>query len=130
MSTELIAIESDDEDITFDFHTPEVVVFEIIPVDNSNSWSLDWRGYHIDGATVISGNEKPGAASYAEWYGCGIDYVIMDILECPKEYGFFVIDGIEADFRKGDGWEIEDDMDFYIVGPGLRKATEDEIALY
>lgn len=39
--------------------------------------------------------------------------------------GVYVIEGTTGTYRRGDGWTIDDDVDFY---PGaIRPATEDEI---
>jgi hypothetical protein len=113
----------------FDFSSPESVLIEVIcllePGDEGDRTL--WKNHSIESCTVIAcAEDVTGAAQYDSSYGAGIDYTITQCTECPGE-GWFVVEGITANYHRGDGWTTDDDMDFNMSEP--RPATPDEILL-
>src|SRR3546814_19747292 len=97
----------DDEPELIDLSSPEDVLIEVI-ADESPYERWDWKGFKIDSCTVIGGKDGvTGAASYEQSYGGFLDYVLEDILDCPKRAGWFVVEGVPAEFYKGDGWTTD-----------------------
>src|SRR3546814_18587837 len=70
-----------------DLSSPEDVLIEVI-ADESPYERWDWKGFQIDSCTVIGGKDGvTGAASYEQSYGGFLDYVLEDIIDCPKREG-------------------------------------------
>jgi len=115
------------EEPDFDFSSPEDVLIYVEESEGNNLHGENWRGWHIEDYTVISGKEGvTGVASYEMSYGGGfLDYTIMGIIDCPKKAGYYVVAGMTGYYHKGDGWMTDDDMDFYFET--VRPATEEEI---
>src|SRR3546814_3102660 len=77
-----------------DLSSPEDVLIEVI-ADESPYERWDWKGFKIDSCTVIGGKDGvTGAASYEQSYGGFLDYVLEDIIDCPKREGWFVVEEI------------------------------------
>lgn len=119
-----VTIGLDDEDFepTFDFTSPEDVLFEVTaevdprlddygyPQFRRSGWR---RGFHVDYASVESDNpDVTGAASYADQYGGFLEYTVESLATCPNREGFFILEGVTGHYSKGDGWTTDDDMDF------------------
>src|SRR3546814_5975144 len=84
----------DDEPERIDLSSPEDVLIEVI-ADESPYERWDWKGFKIDSCTVIGGKDGvTGAASYEQSYGGFLDYVLEDIIDCPKREGWFVVEGV------------------------------------
>lgn len=119
---------------TFDFTSPEDVLIRIIAEDRCFSRAECWKGFSIDGCTIIKSKDGViGAASYEHEYGGFLDYTLEDMLDCPRQEGFFVVEGITGLYTKGLSWRespnpTDDDMEFYFEN--LRPATPEEEAMY
>lgn len=121
------ALGKEEDREVFDFNSPETVLIKVYADDDADLTLPHWNKHHIDICTVIDGKEGvTGAASYEASYGGFLDYTIKDIIDCPGE-GWFVVLDVTGAYNKGDGWMTDDDMDFY---PGeVRRATPEEIEL-
>ena len=124
-----IAGPGDNEPEKIDLASPESLLFEVIAdtvdtVDTIERFS--WKGFSIDNAVVLDGADGiTGAASYEVAYGCGLNYLVEDLIECPGP-GWWVLEDVTATFTRGDGWTIDDDINFECGE--LRPATPEEIA--
>ena len=106
----------------YDLASPEDVVISVI--DGAHFCKGLWPNYQIEGTYVIKGGN--GAAS-AEWaHGGFLDYTIEEMVDEPKEPGFYVIEGITATFHKGEWGFTEDEFEFAFQS--IRPATPDEVA--
>lgn len=122
-------IQECEQDEVFDFSSPEDVLIHILAEDRLFQRSKDWKGFSIEGCTILNGKEGvTGAASYEYSYGGCLEYTLEDIIDCPRKEGFFVVEGVTATYHKGDGWTTDDDMDFYYVA--VRPATPEEEAMF
>src|SRR3546814_20032987 len=93
----------DDEPERIDLSSPEDVLIEVI-ADESPYERWDWKGFKIDSCTVIGGKDGvTGAASCEPSYGGFLDYVLDDIIDCPKRAGRFVVEGVPDERRKRAG---------------------------
>lgn len=111
----------------FDFKSPEDVLIEVVGPHDDNPENLNWKNWSIESCTIIRSKKGvTGAASYEEEYGGFLDYTIEGMTDCPGE-GWFVVVGITGYYHRGDGWETDDDMEFYYED--FRPATADEISL-
>lgn len=116
----------DDEPEKIDLASPESVLFEVIADTVDASEKFSWNGFSIDNAVVLSGAEGiTGAASYEVGYGCGLTYLVENLVECPGP-GWWVVENVTGTFTHGDGWTTDDDMDFECGS--IRPATPEEIA--
>lgn len=127
--TDLIPIDGpeDDEPEKFDFSHPEDVLIEVIAEDKADQTLPTWGTFlhSIVSCTVLGERGEPsGAASYEQAYGCFLDYVIQDLIECPGE-GWWVVVGVTGVYTRGDGWMTDDDLRFHCEG--VRRATPEEI---
>jgi len=103
---------------SYDFSTPEDVLIEVVAKEDGYCW--------ISTTSVINGADGTmGAASYESSYGF-IEFTIEEMIDYPG-IGWFVVEGVTADYLKGDGWSTDDDMRFYYTN--IRPATPEEIAL-
>ena len=111
----------------FDFNSPEDVLIYVLHNPGYNTG--EWKDYQIEECTVIgrANDEVTGAASYEASYGGFLDYTIEGMIDCPKKEGYYVVEGVTGHYTKGDGWETDDDMDFYYEN--VRPATEEEIGM-
>lgn len=109
----------------FDFDSPEDVLIEVIADDIADQTLPHWDRHVIETCTVIRGAKGvTGAASYEHAYGGFLDYTVQGLIVCPGE-GWWIVEGITGDYRRGDGWSTDDDMRFDCKG--VRRATADEI---
>ena len=125
---ELIAME--DEDLyteTFDFNSPETVIFEVVVNTPEEYGPYTWKQCSIETVSVIGGKEGvTGAASYEMSYGGFLDYRIEEQLLCPGE-GWWTIEEVTGFYYRGE-WGLTDD-DFELYMDDCRPATPEEIAL-
>ncbi len=117
---ELIPVADPNPEVpTWDFAVPEDVLIEVIMHDPAGTAS-----FGIESTSIISTSEVAGAASYELEHGF-LDYTIQAMINPPGE-GWFVVEGVTAVYRRGDGWMTDDDMRFDHTG--VRPATAEEIA--
>lgn len=122
----IAAPERNDEPEKFDFDSPEDVLIEVLAHDNADQTLPHWQFHTLETCTVIGGAKGvTGAASYEQSYGGFLDYTVQDLITCPGE-GWWIVEGVTGDYRKGDGWTTDDDMRFDCKG--FRRATTAEIA--
>lgn len=115
-----------DDELPVDFNSPEDVLIDVAASADADRTLPHWKFHSIESCAVIGGAENiMGAASYEQSYGSFLDYTIEGMIDCPGE-GWFVVEGVTGAYHKGDGWMIDDDMDFYFVK--VRPATPEEIA--
>jgi hypothetical protein len=127
-SLDMTAIEEDIPEEKFDFDSPEDVLIYVIE-DQISNLNSEWKGWSIDGCTIIGTKENiSGAASYEKAYGSFLDYTIADMIDCPKREGYFVVRGITGYYSRGDGYSTDDNMYFYFQY--VQPATQKEIDLY
>lgn len=111
-----------DEELTFDFLSPEDVLIELVGEPGATSWD----DVAFEYCHVLNGkDEVVGAATYEADYGGNLEYTIQQLIDFPG-LGWFVVTGITGNSIRGDGWTTDDDMDFFVSG--VRTATPDEIA--
>lgn len=112
---------------TYDLSYPEDV---LILVDESEiSLSCTWRSVGLEIVEVDiqgSASEPAGAASYELSEGSGLEYCLESMIWPPPRWGFYVVEGVTANYYRGDGWETDDDMDFEF--DLMRPATVEEMA--
>lgn len=121
------------EEPRYAFDLSEDLIFwvEHDPDMEPSKYDRSWSQKLIHDVRVIRYDSDPddivGACSYDQSYGAGLDYVIRTEIEYPGD-GLWVLEDVTAIYSQGDGWEIDDDMQFY---PGqLRPATIEEIIMY
>lgn len=112
------------------FSLPEDVIFwvEHDPDMEPSKYDRSWSQKLIHDVRVLHYDSDPedvvGACTYDDSYGAGLDYLIRSEISYPGD-GIWVLEDITAVYNRGDGWETDDDMDFY---PGqLRPATIEEM---
>lgn len=104
----------------FNFSSPEDVLIEV------------WRddiSIQVEIHDILSKDPNvTGAAQYEKVYGGFLNYVILDLIgKNSIQDGWWVVEGMTADYIRGDGYTSDDDMRFYYES--LRPASEDEIKL-
>lgn len=125
---EITSLPDDDlEPEKIDFNSPEDVLIEVIADEFGGYGDPAWKGFSIEACTILNGKDGiTGAASYEQAYGSFIEGTIMEMIECPKAEGFYVVEGVTGRYSKGDGWMTDDDMEFYFEN--VRPATPEEAA--
>lgn len=122
-------IDNWEEEPVFDFSSPEDVLIHIIAEDRCFQRSEDWKGFSIEGCTILNGKDGIiGAASYEDGYGGFLDYTLEGLIDCPRKEGFFVVEGVTGVYYRGDGWTTDDDMEFDYKG--VRPATPEEEKMF
>lgn len=104
----------------FNFSSPEDVLIEV------------WRddiSIQVEIHDILSKDPNvTGAAQYEQVYGGFLNYVILDLIgKNSIQDGWWVVEGMTADYIRGDGYTSDDDMRFCYES--LRPASEDEIKL-
>lgn len=114
--------EAEEKDV-FDFSSPENVLIEVIADDGA---AAGWSGHSIETCSILdeANSAVCGAAYYAEHYSGYLEQTIKGLIDCPGP-GWFVVEGVTGRYFHGDGYEIDDDMDFYFES--VRPATAEEI---
>lgn len=102
----------------FNFSSPEDVLIEV--------WR-DGISIQIEIHEIVSQDpDVIGAAQYEQSYGGFLDYTILDLIgKNTIQDGWWVIQGMTADYIRGDGYTSDDDMVFHYKS--LRLATQEEI---
>lgn len=86
------------------------------------------KGWMVMSTRVINGAPNTlGAASYEEAYSGFLHYVIKDLIGPITEPGYYVIEGVNADFKHGSPQASDEDIRFFYQG--VRPATPEEISL-
>lgn len=112
-------IQCDEPEPVFDFDSPEDVLFEI----------SDYGHKHVSETFVLCSEEGVvGAASYEEQYGGFLNYTIESMVDLSANPGWYVIENVTGFYAKGDGWEADDDIEFYCGD--IRPATTEEISSF
>lgn len=111
---------NDDDEVEeqFNFSSAEDVLIEV------------WRddiSIQIEIHDIFSKDTNvTGAAQYEQVYGGFLGYVILDLIgKNSIQDGWWVVEGMTADYTRGDGYTIDDDMEFNYKS--LRLATQEEI---
>lgn len=123
MTDTLTPIDQPDPEPKIDFNSPENVLIRVV----GDEFATHWGNHSIESCTILGGADDNvmGAASYEQAYGSFLDYTIQDMIGCPGA-GWFVVEGVTAEFFKGDGYTSDDDMrfDYKLVRPATAEERE------
>lgn len=96
---------------------PEDVLVEI---------AQSFGGWHVENASVLRHDRDIcGAASYEVAEG-DLEITVLGMFKVAPGEGWCVVEGVTADYYRGDGYQTDDDMVFY--HKNVRAATVEEIA--